>query len=203
MTGGWYDAGRALARAAARVARRTPGPLPPLIVLTDPRRYPDIEGFAETVPSGAVLIHRHFGRTEAAREAHALRRIADRKGLILMIAADPALALQCAADGVHWPERLLHLARIRHPAGLWMTASAHSGRAAARAARSGADAVLLSPVFPTRSPGAGRALGAWRAGTIARSVAAPVYALGGITPERAARLTGLGFSGIAAVSAMQ
>ncbi|MEN0653129.1 MULTISPECIES: thiamine phosphate synthase [Hyphobacterium] len=203
MTGGWYDAGRALARAAARVARRTPGPLPPLIVLTDPRRYPDIEAFAESVPSRSVLVHRHFGRPEAAREAHALRRIADRKGLILLIAADPALALQCGADGVHWPERLAGQVRLRHPAGMWLTLSAHSRAAAERAARLGADAVLLSPVFPTLSPGAGRSLGLWTAGAIARSVAAPVYALGGITPERARRLTNLGFSGIAAVSAAQ
>ena len=183
------------------MARGSPGPLPPLIVLTDPRRYPDIEAFADSVPTGSVLIHRHFGRPEAAREAHALRRIADRTGLILLIAADPALALQCGADGVHWPERLIGQVRTRHPAGLILTASAHSRRAAERAARLGADGVLLSPIFPTQSPGAGRPLGAWRAGTIARSVAAPVYALGGITPERAVRLSGLGFSGVAAVSA--
>lgn len=170
-------------------------------MLTDPRRYPDIEAFAESIPYGAVLIHRHFGRPEAAREAQALRRIADRKGLILLIAADPALALQCRADGVHWPERLIGQARTRHPAGLWLTASAHSRRAAERAARLGADGVLLSPVFSTQSPGAGRPIGIWRAGVIARSVTAPVYALGGITPERAVRLSGLGFSGVASVSA--
>lgn len=203
MTGGWYDAGRALARAAARVARGSPGLLPPLIVLTDPRRYPDIEAFAESLPSGAVLIHRHFGRPEAAREAHALRRIADRSGLILLIATDPALALQCGADGVHWPERMIGQAQTRHPAGLFLSASAHSRRAAERAARLGAEAILLSPVFETQSPGAGRPIGIWRAGVIARSVAAPVYALGGITPARAGRLTGLGFSGIATVSASQ
>lgn len=203
MTSGSYDAGRALARAAARVARGSPGPLPPLIVLTDPRRFPDIEAFAESIPAGAVLIHRHFGRADAAREAHALRRIADRNGLLLLIAADLALALQCGADGVHWPERLLPKARTRHPAGLFLTASAHSRRAAERAAQLGADGVLLSPVFPTQSPGAGRPLGAWQAGTIARTIAAPVYALGGITPTRAARLTGLGFSGIATISASQ
>lgn len=185
------------------MARGSPGPLPPLIVLTDPRRFPDVEAFAESVPSGAVLIHRHFGRTDAAREAYKLRRIADRKRLLLLIAADPALALNCGADGVHWPERLIGQARIHHPAGLFLTASAHSRSAAERAARLGADSVLLSPVFPTQSPGAGRPLGAWRAGAIARSVAAPIYALGGITPTRAARLTGLGFSGIATVSASQ
>jgi len=148
-------------------------------------------------------MEQHCGRPEAAREAHALRRIADRKGLILLIAADPALALQCGADGVHWPERLIGQARARHPAGLVLTASAHSRRAAERAARLGADGVLLSPVFSTQSPGAGPPIGIWRAGAIARSVAAPVYALGGVTPSREARLTGLGFSGIAAVSAAQ
>lgn len=185
------------------MAQASPGPLPPLIVLTDPRRYPDIEAFAESIPPGAVLIHRHFGRPEAAREALALRRIADRKGLTLLIAADPALARQSGADGVHWPERLLRQAWTRHPAGLFLTASAHSRRAAERAARLGADGVLLSPVFPTQSLGAGQPIGIWRAGAIARSVAAPVYALGGVTPSRAARLAGLGFSGIAAVSAAQ
>lgn len=200
MAGGWYDGGRKLARAAARVARAAPGPLPALIVLTDPRRFPDVEAFASAIPPGSVLIQRHFGQPDAAREAQALRRIADRNGLIFLVAADPALALHCGADGVHWPERLLRQARARHPAGLLLTMSAHSRAAAERAARRRPDALLLSPVFATNSPGAGTPLGVWKAAAIARTTDAPVYALGGVTPERAARLAGLGFSGIAGVS---
>lgn len=182
------------------MARSAPGPLPPLIVLTDPRRFPDVAAFAERVPEGAVLIHRHFGRDEAAREAQALRRIADRHGFVFLVAADPALALQTGADGVHWPERMAHQARVRHPAGMVMSVSAHSRRAVQRGVRLGADAILLSPVFATASPGAGAPLGVWKAGAIARASAGPVYALGGVTAGRARRLAGLGFSGIAGVS---
>ena len=174
-----------------------------MIVLTDPERFPDTLAFANRTPRGSVLVFRHFGLTGAAREAESLRRIADQRDLVFLIAADPRLARQVGADGVHWPERLLGDARRHHPDGMIFTASAHSAIAARRAASLGASAVLLSPVFSTKSPGSGRALGLWTASAIARRTAAPVYALGGVGPQAAKRLAGLGFSGVATVSGIQ
>jgi thiamine-phosphate pyrophosphorylase len=63
-----------------------------------------------------------------------------------------------------------------------------------------ADALLLSPVFATRSHPNAVALTPVRANRMAQALSVPVYALGGVT-SRNARLL-YGFSGIAAIGAL-
>src|SRR5205807_7357320 len=109
------------------------------------------------------------------------------------------LAQTLRADGVHLPERLALLAgRIRraHPAWL-ITVAAHSQRAVIAARRQGAHAVVISPVFPSRSPSAGRPLGVTRFAALAHL--APAYALGGVNARTAGRLAGTSAIGLAAV----
>lgn len=118
---------------------------------------------------------------------------------MLLIGADEALAQAVRADGVHLAERQTR--RRRRFKGL-VTAAAHSRRAAARASAAGAEAVLLSPVFPSRSPSAGRALGALKARRLARLCALPCYALGGVNARTARKLRDSGFIGLAAVDAI-
>jgi thiamine-phosphate pyrophosphorylase len=72
-----------------------------------------------------------------------------------------------------------------------------------RAARLGADAVLLSAVFESRSPSAGQPMGPVRLAAIARSAPIPVYALGGVDMKNARRLGASGVVGIAAVDAFR
>ncbi|MCW5724530.1 MAG: thiamine phosphate synthase [Maricaulaceae bacterium] len=199
MGRGWYDAPRALARAA----RALPGAagLPPLLALTDPARTPDAAAFAASLPPGCALIYRHFGRAERFETAAALARIARARALTLLIAADPELAQAAGAQGVHWPNARLDeagAARRRWPR-LIVTASAHDFAQLARAARAGADAALLSPVLETQSRGSGPALGALRAAAMARAAALPVYALGGLAAKDAPRLARLGFCGLAGI----
>jgi thiamine-phosphate pyrophosphorylase len=129
-----------------------------------------------------------------------LRPIAWARGLILLIADDPALARAVGANGVHLPQARMAEAsqwRARNPHWL-ITASAHSLGALLKAAH--ADAVLLSPVFPTQSHKGASALGAARARLIARAAPMPVFALGGVTAQNASQLSG--FAGIAAIGAL-
>ena len=65
-------------------------------------------------------------------------------------------------------------------------ATVHSLRELAKLKR--ADAVLLSPVFPTRSHHGAQALGPLRFRLIAARAKLPVIALGGMDHRRAARL---------------
>jgi len=66
--------------------------------------------------------------------------------------------------------------------------SAHSLRELGMAQRMHAEAIVLSPVFPTRShPGAGT-LGPVRFRLLARHAQAPVIALGGMNRHRASSL---------------
>jgi thiamine-phosphate pyrophosphorylase len=84
-----------------------------------------------------------------------------------------------------------------------VTAAAHSLRAARGALALGADAVVVSAVFPSRSASAGAPLGPLRLAALARAAGGPVYALGGIRNENARRLAGLRLAGLAAVDAFR
>lgn len=193
MAGSRYDA-----------PRRSASPLPPRFALTDPVRTPDPIAFARAQAPGTGLIYRHFGAKDRRKIAARLAKIAAGEGLVLLISADPELALSTHCAGLHWPEKRLAEAarwRLTHPHALF-TASAHSGRALHKAAAAGADAALLSPVFPSESPSAGRPLGAWRAAGLAREADLPVYALGGVDQAKEKRLAALGFAGIAGISGL-
>ncbi len=190
------------AQAARRASGRVVDPrLPGLVFMTDPTRVADPLAVAGRLPPGAGVIYRHFGAADARTTARALAALARTRGLVLVIAADPALADAVGADGVHWPERLIRSAatwRRRRPAWL-MTAAAHSAAALRRAAAAGVDAALLSPVLPSRSPSAARPLGVARTAALARSSRTPVIALGGVTAGSANRLVGAGVIGLAGV----
>lgn len=83
----------------------------------------------------------------------------------------------------------------------WVTAAAHDLAAIRRAEAAGVDAVLFSPVFrPSTKPVPGVGLGALAEATASTSL--PVYALGGITPERVAACLDAGAVGVAVVSAV-
>lgn len=171
--------------------------------MTDPVRTPDPLLAASRLPAGAAVIYRAFGASEAETTARALRTLTRRRGVLLLIGADENLAALVQADGLHLPERMAAvLPRIRARHRRWIiTAAAHSARALHRADRAGADAILLSPVFPSRSPSAGAPLGPLRFAMLAGQVAAPVLALGGVGARTAPRLAASGAAGFAGVDA--
>lgn len=177
--------------------------LPNLWLVTDPDRTPDPVAAAARLPRGAGIIYRHFGAPNRLKTAEALAALAKRRGLTLLIGADPALAARVGAAGVHLPERLAWRARpIKRRRPRWLvTVAAHDDRAIASA--QGADALLLAPVFPSRSPSAARPLGVLRARALARASGRPVIALGGVNARTAARLLGHGFAGLAAVDGLR
>lgn len=193
----------AVLAAEARRLNRAAGapPIPALFFFTDPVRTPDPLAIVAGLPRGAAVVYRHFGATDRARVARALKRACRRRGALLLIAGDPELARRVGADGVHWPERLLP-ARRNTGDGALVTAAAHSAAAIARAAAYGVDACVLSPVFPTESASRRVPLGPFHASQLARGAGMPVLALGGITPKTARLLAGRGFAGVAAVGAL-
>ncbi len=167
----------------------------PLVLMTDDREA-DWAGAARRLPRGSVVVVR--GRDSKTRRALAetLHGIAP-----LLIADDPALALQTGAAGLHLPERRMREAqhwRARRPDWI-ITASAHSLRALMQAGD--LDAVFLSPVFATTSHKDAKPLTPVRAALMANHAPVPVYALGGITAGNAA-LLGPAFSGIAAIGSL-
>jgi thiamine-phosphate pyrophosphorylase len=180
-------------------------PLPPLFFVTDPERTPDPAATAGRLPRGAGVIYRAFGAADAVETGRALRAACDRRGLILLVGADAGLAHACGADGVHLPERAVGEAealRRSHPAWL-VTGAAHDADALARTAEAGLDAALVSPVFPSASPSAGRPLGVQGFTGLVRAARLPVYALGGVTAGTATSLQESGAAGLAAVEGVR
>jgi len=196
----------ALSRTAARL-RPWPvrgKPLPNLLFFTDPERTPHPERVAERLPPGSAVVFRAFGAPDATARGARLREITRRRGLTLLVGADAALALAVEADGLHLPERLAPtLPGLRGTRPDWLITIAAHGLDAARAgAAAGADALVVSPVFPSRSPSAGAPLGVAGLKRIVEAVEAPVYALGGVRADTVSQLVDTGIVGIAAVEAL-
>jgi thiamine-phosphate pyrophosphorylase len=193
------------ARTLGRLHRRAKPPksgrgrLPPLLALTDPLRTPDPVALAQRLPRGAGLVYRAFGADGARVMAARLETIAAQRGLMLLIGAgDPALA----GAGVHLPQRMAGTARRFRRPGRLVTAAAHDGAALRRARLAGCDAVLVSAVFASRSPSAGKPMGPVRFAALARTAGLPVYALGGVNARTARRLIKSGAAGLAVVEAL-
>lgn len=179
-------------------------PLPRLWLFTDPDRVADPEAAMRGLPRGAGVVYRAFGAADAVATGRRLARIAAARGLRFLVGADPALAAAVGADGVHLPERLAGRARrLRQAHPRWLvTCAAHSRPAIVAARRAGADAAVVSAVFASASPSAGRPLGGLRFAGLIRGAGLPVLALGGVNARTARRLTGSGAAGLAAVEAL-
>ncbi len=195
--------GPSASKLAAR-ARRV-GRAPTLVFLTDAAREPDPAGIVARLPRGAAVIVRDYAHPARDALARALVRIGRARGVIVLVAGDPRLAIRVRADGFHAPEGLAFRARaVRaiRPNAL-VTTAAHGPRGLVAAARVGADAALLSPVFATPSHPGAAALGPVRFAALAAAARLPVLALGGVDARTVRRLLGSGAAGIAAIGAFR
>lgn len=193
-------------RRTAALLRRPAGgrkALPRLLFFTDPARTPDPAAIAATLPAGAGVVFRHFGAADAEAQARRLLAVARARRLVLLIGADAALAARIGAQGVHLPERMAGRAAALRRRGWIVTVAAHSPAAVARAWLSGADAAVVSTVFPSNSPSAGAPIGPVRLARMARTARLPLYALGGLNDKTARRLKDAGLAGLAAVDALR
>jgi len=159
---------------------------PDIWLISDQRNDAVLEQALRRLPRGSGFIYRHYHLGDPQRWARfrALRRAARAGGHVVILADSALTASEWGADGIYgqprslWPRRtgLLHLA------------TAHDLAEIGLANRLGADAVLLSPVFATRSHPGGEVLGPTRFGLLARHSQIPVIALGGMDSHRAQHL---------------
>lgn len=182
-----------------------------LIAMTDPERLPDVEAALRALPRGAALIWRAYEDDASPARLRRLTALAHRHGIILLVAGRPALAARTGTMGIHLPERELRRARSGsyviprrlHAPRLAITAACHSEIAIRLAAKAGADAVLISPVFATKSHAGAKPLGLLRfaqLARLARRLGLAPFALGGIvTAAHVRRLKGTGAAGIAGI----
>lgn len=194
--------GKLMRAAAALNARNVRGRgLPPIILMTDDTRVVDWVEAVGALPAGCAVVVRH--RDAHAREALARRLsgVCSARRIKLMIADDPGLAVRIRADGVHLPQRRAsQIAAIKTLNRHWLvTAAAHDERSARAAARVGADAVLVAPVFRTASHPGGEALGVVRLAAISGKLRSAAYALGGVNEETIQSIADVPLCGVALI----
>ncbi|MCZ8325435.1 MAG: thiamine phosphate synthase [Sphingomonadaceae bacterium] len=159
-------------------------PLPHIWLLSDARNDAALERAIKRLPRGSGFVFRHYHLQEGARRARfdRLARLARARGIAVVLAGSAAQARRWGADGSYGAHRNATLA------------TAHSLRELRRASR--AAAVLLSPVFPTRSHPGGKVLGPLRFRLLAAWAPVPVIALGGLNTRTARGLRWPRWAGI-------
>ena len=157
------------------ISRQT---LPLLWLLSDVRNDMRLEAALRSLPRGSGFVFRHYHLDATARRERfeALARLARELGHLVILAGDQ----KWGADGTYGKTS---------PVGPGLQlATAHDEAQIRAAAESGANAIFLSPVFPTYSHAGAHSLGIERFHVLAQRSSVPVIALGGMTHERAREL---------------
>ncbi len=157
------------------MAARYPS-LPRIWLIGDARNDAALEHLLSRLPRGSGFVFRHYHLAPEARRARfdRLARIARRHGHAVVLSGTACEARRWRADDAYGTGRQF--------------ATAHSLREIGAARRARASAILLSPVFPTRSHPDAPTLGPLRFRLLAAQAKLPVIALGGMNARRARRL---------------
>jgi thiamine-phosphate pyrophosphorylase len=173
---------------------RSRHPVPRLWLMTDERMGEALWEALARLPRGSGVIFRHYAAPGRRELFQRVREVTRKRRLVLVLAGPPRQAVAWRADGAHGRSRHVHASRP-----LVRTAPAHGQRDMATVR---AHAILLSPVFATRSHPAAKGIGKVRFGLIARGSEAAVIALGGMDARRFRTMAQLGAYGWAGIDAL-
>jgi thiamine-phosphate pyrophosphorylase len=158
----------------------------------------------EALASGVTLVQLREKRLDddAYRSlAMRLRSLTRDAGARLLFNGRASLASEIGADGVHLPANAsARVTRDLLRDGMLCGVSVHNADELRRAEDERADFVTLSPVYATTSKPDAPALGPDRFALHVSGCRMPVYALGGVTPERVAACLDAGAFGVAVVN---
>jgi thiamine-phosphate pyrophosphorylase len=156
-----------------------------------------LEAARDSAPAGTVALQlreKDLPGRELYELAMRLREICTRTGAPLFVNDRVDVALAADADGVHLPFDSIGASQARKlcaPNRL-IGVSSHSPPDVSGAAREGADFTVFGPIFdPISKPATGPAWGMEGLGTACRAGSIPVFALGGITRDRAREVMAL------------
>ncbi len=183
-----------------------------LYLITDRKLFVDNDtfftGVEEALKGGAPAVQlreKDLTIRELLTMAYRLKELTTRYRAKLFINDRVDVALAVDADGVHLGGTGIPAFAARKAAGEGMLigVSTHSVEEAGKAEEEGADFVTFGPVFETPSKMKyGRPLGPELLGEVSRKISIPVFAIGGIKPERVGRVMESGASGVAVISAI-
>lgn len=189
-------------------------PIPPLsglYVILDPdtsRERSLLDILKQSVDGGARLFQyrsKTASMLAAYREAASLRRAAQDAGALFLVNDRCDLALAVEADGVHLGQQDLPLGMARSilGAGKLIGVSTHTDAQVHAAAAAGADYLGFGPIFtPFSKRDHEPVVGIVGLRRIRTLTTLPVFAIGGITPDRVPALIEAGADGVAVISAI-
>lgn len=174
-------------------------------VTTDPiLTAPDLLDRATALAAGAEVAIHLRGSLPGDRMlaiADDLRRVTAAAGAAFFVNDRADIALLVGADGLHLPAHGLPVQGARRllAGSVAVGRSTHTPGGARAALADGADYVFLGPIWDTSSHPDRRPLGL---GAMTHLPGDRVVAIGGLTPERAARCRGEGIRAVAAVTSL-
>jgi len=184
----------------------------PLYLITDRKQvanghtlYTAVEAALKGGVKAVQLREKDLPEAELMPLAKQLRGLTRSHGALLFINDNIDIALAVEADGVHLGGHSQATEVIRRKVGekVLIGVSTHSKEEIEIAAKQGADFVTFGPVYATPSKTKyGKPQGLKKLSEACRNSSIPVFALGGITPERATEVQQAGASGIALISAI-
>ncbi|HEX6487694.1 MAG TPA: thiamine phosphate synthase [Candidatus Dormibacteraeota bacterium] len=187
---------------------RRPVDLGRLYAITPDRSPREIEQLVDAwLAAGVRAIQlRHTGLGRAERFELATRLVARAHGAsaTLIVNDELDIALAAGADGVHLGPDDLTVAAARRAGGteILIGASAATPEAARQAESEGADYLGSGPAFASTNKTTKPVIGPAGIAAVAAAVSIPVFAIGGITPERVGQLRASGIERVAVIAAL-
>lgn len=169
--------------------------LPSAWFLTD-ERVVDPIGVIQNLPKDCGIIFRNYRHPSRKSLALEVVKAAHDAKRIILIAADKELAIACGADGVHWP-KWAKPEPLDPP--LLSTYAVHNEDELNRAETMSASAIIISPVFKTKSHEDCETLGVSGLKQLVAKTSLPAYAMGGIDDRTWPKLADLGLVGFAGI----
>ncbi|MDE0399291.1 MAG: thiamine phosphate synthase [Candidatus Poribacteria bacterium] len=161
---------------------------------------------SELLDAGVTAIQlreKDLGDTELIQLAQPIAELCRNYKAKLFVNTSTRIAREVGAAGVHLPANAesVKTIKIQTDENLYVGCSVHSLDAAQKRRTEGADFVTYSPIYRTASkPGYGPAVGVKCLVGVTEVVKIPVFALGGITPDRVDECLAAGAFGVAVMS---
>jgi thiamine-phosphate pyrophosphorylase len=165
--------------------------------------YDTIHDLLDVGVSAIQLREKDLTDAEYIRLAEPLCKLCHAYSAQLFINSRIKIAMSIGADGLHLPGDSASVQKvIEQTNGRFIIGSSvHTLTEAKQRETEGADFITYSPIYPTLSkPDYGPAVGVAGLQNITEGVNIPVFALGGITPERVSECLDVGAYGVAVMS---
>ena len=165
--------------------------------------YDTIHNLVDVGVPAIQLREKDLSDAEYIKLAEPLCKLCHAYSAQLFINSRIEIAMNIGADGLHLPGDSASVLKVIEATNgrFIIGSSVHTLTEAKQRETEGADFITYSPIYPTLSkPGYGPVVGVEALQNVAEGINIPVFALGGVTPERVSECLDAGAYGVAVMS---